>query len=268
MNIISIDVGIKNLAYCLFYVLPDKSYEINQWGVLNLCRPIPTCSNKTKKICKKSAKYFKNQKYYCKVHAKNKELKIPPDDFKNIDKLRINKLKHYFNLFKLTPTHKKMKKNQYLEILKPFFDKNFFNFVIIPKASELKMPQLGIEMKKQFDKIINCKIDRVIIENQISPIANRMKTLQGMIIQYFIHCGCTSIEEISAANKLKEFLPKDKNTTYNERKKLGIKVTTDIICTNPLFNKWDQFFLSHKKKDDLADSFLQGFWYLKKYIIN
>jgi hypothetical protein len=89
-----------------------------------------------------------------------------------------------------------------------------------------------------------------------------------MIIQYFIHYGCTSIEEISAANKLKEFLPKDKSTTYNERKKLGIKVTTDIICTNPLFNKWDQFFLSHKKKDDLADSFLQGFWYLKKYIIN
>ena len=89
-----------------------------------------------------------------------------------------------------------------------------------------------------------------------------------MIIQYFIHRGCTSIEEISAANKLKEFLPKDKNTTYNERKKLGIKVTTDIICTNPLFNKWDQFFISHKKKDDLADSFLQGFWYLNKYIIN
>ena len=108
MNIISIDVGIKNLAYCLFYVLPDKSYEINQWGVLNLCRPIPTCSNKTKKICKKSAKYFKNQKYYCKVHARNKKLKIPPDDFKNIDKLRINKLKHYFNLFKLTPTHKRI----------------------------------------------------------------------------------------------------------------------------------------------------------------
>ena len=29
-------------------------------------------------------------------------------------------------------------------------------------------------------------ITHVFIENQISPIANRMKTIQGMLAQYFI----------------------------------------------------------------------------------
>ena len=45
----------------------------------------------------------------------------------------------------------------------------------------------------------------VLIENQIGPIALRMKTLQGMIMQHFIERGIPLIEEISATNKLKEF---------------------------------------------------------------
>ena len=51
MNLISIDVGIKNLAYCLFSLnedkslsdkslsdksLSDKSFKIEKWGVIDL----------------------------------------------------------------------------------------------------------------------------------------------------------------------------------------------------------------------------------------
>ena len=41
------------------------------------------------------------------------------------------------------------------------------------------------------------KIDCVLIENQIGPLALRMKMLQGMIMQHFIENGCTNIKEIS-----------------------------------------------------------------------
>ena len=59
-------------------------------------------------------------------------------------------------------------------------------------------------------------IDRVIIENQISPIANRMKTVQGMLSQYFLMSNDKlDIEFISSINKLKD---DDIHETYAERK--------------------------------------------------
>ena len=53
--------------------------------------------------------------------------------------------------------------------------------------------------------MIYSKIDTVIIENQISTLASRMKTLQGMITQYFIMKNIPQIEFISASCKLKLF---------------------------------------------------------------
>ena len=41
-------------------------------------------------------------------------------------------------------------------------------------------------LNELFKTIDLSTIDIILLENQISPIANRMKTLQGMIAQYFI----------------------------------------------------------------------------------
>jgi hypothetical protein len=89
-----------------------------------------------------------------------------------------------------------------------------------------------------------------------------MKTLQGMIMQHFIEKECPIIEEISSSNKLKDYLTK-KKTKYTERKKLSIKVTQEILKENNNLDEWIPIFIEHKKKDDLADSFLQGIWYIK-----
>ena len=56
----------------------------------------------------------------------------------------------------------------------------------------------------------------------------------------------------------------NKRTTYSERKKKGIEVTKDILNTNTLLSNWCEYFDKHKKKDDLADSFLQALWYIKQ----
>ena len=111
--------------------------------------------------------------------------------------------------------------------------------------------------------------DYVIIENQISPIANRMKTIQGMIAQYFIMTGtCQNIEFVSSVNKLKDIETTDKSVkmTYSERKKLGISTCLAIIKDTESYSEWSNYFMSHKKKDDLADSFLQGRWFKNKSI--
>ena len=54
-----------------------------------------------------------------------------------------------------------------------------------------------------------------------------------------------------------------RKTTYNERKKLGVQVTLDLLSNNNQFKIWDSNFVSNKKKDDLADAFLQGVWYIQ-----
>ena len=119
-----------------------------------------------------------------------------------------------------------------------------------------------MRIKEEFEKLLqDHKIDCVLIENQIGPLALRMKMLQGMIMQHFIENDCTNIKEISPSNKLKEFT--NKKTTYKERKFLSIKVTREIMVSENYMNKWIEHFNTHKKKDDLADAFLQGLWFIK-----
>ena len=150
-----------------------------------------------------------------------------------------------------------------------------------------------MNIKTKFNELFSNEecIDYVIIENQISPIANRMKTIQGMIVQYFIMSEVLvdNFEFISAANKLKGVLNnsnkdnKDKNEKdkdnkdnkdkdkdkklnklkYTERKKLGIATCLETISNDHRFSEHVTYFNAHKKKDDLADSFLQGLWFLQ-----
>ena len=66
---------------------------------------------------------------------------------------------------------------------------------------------------------------------------------------------------VNASNKLKGCDIKDK-TKYSDRKKLGISKCLETITTDYRFSDKLDYFNTHKKKDDLADSFLQGLWFL------
>ena len=115
---------------------------------------------------------------------------------------------------------------------------NYFQTIESKTAADVDLFNIGINIKTKFNKLFENEgaIYYVIIENQISPIATRMKTIQGMIVQYFImsNLNVSHIEFISAANKLKVFE----------------------------INELIDYFNQQKKKDDLADSFLQGIWFL------
>ena len=78
---------------------------------------------------------------------------------------------------------------------------------------------------------------------------------------------------ISSQNKLKiydDYVNEAKGTiakgnSYNVRKKVGIMLTDHILTVNENWKKHRNMFVG-KKKDDLADAFLQGLYYVKKVL--
>ena len=249
MRFLSIDVGIKNLAYCLF----DNNFSIIQWEVCNLCEDDWVCIR-----CGKKAKYTKKGVCYCKRHAKKEPFSIPNHTFSELKKMKLTDLR------KMYPEHQRAKKRDLLVHIENDLSNNFFDMVQKKNGSNVDLVYVGKNLCEKLSKVGN--VDYVLIENQIGPLANRMKTLQGMIMQYFIINGCENIRHISPLNKLSNFC-EDKNT-YKERKKLGIDITKKILLANNLFISWFDFFNKNKKKDDLADSFLQGisFFIKEKWI--
>jgi hypothetical protein len=82
-----------------------------------------------------------------------------------------------------------------------------------PKASSVSLIEIGRNIKGNLDRFLADEVreaTHIIIENQISPIASRMKTVQGMLAQYFLmRCEDTlTVEFISSLNKLNHFLRK------------------------------------------------------------
>ncbi len=150
-------------------------------------------------------------------------------------------------------------------------------------------------------------VTHVIMENQISTLASRMKTIQGMIAQQFLMQEMMSnhpleMEFVSSRNKLKGYVlpsaceatktntttttqseatktktkttteaaehgannPARQASTYKNHKKDGIAICVQFIEANLFLQQnYKSMFQHSKKKDDLADCFLQGIWYLK-----
>lgn len=273
MKILSIDVGIKNLAFCLFNLNKTSSqsssqYEISCWDVIDICETKEKNSCNID-LCKSDAKFFKSNIFLCRKHAKKGEYLIPSKKYNinSIKKNKMNDIKNFCIENNICVDSCKLK-NDYIDSINNFISEKCYDVIEEKNANNMTLVDLGINLQTRFDNIFkDHKIDIILIENQISPIANRMKTLQGMIAQYFIMRDVRNIEFVSASNKLKKHLNK-KKSTYSERKKLSIELVVKQFNNNHEIKRWKQLFDNHKKKDDLADSFLQGIWYLeeKKYI--
>lgn len=311
-TVISFDIGIKNLAYCVFSI--NKSYSnktsILKWGVANL---IPTdtsaantshtcnCKKKTKNassLCGKKATFQHEQNYYCNVHAKTSG-KFMPTDFSigrkpsglpsvtdqraviSIKKLKLEELKSFCDLHKIPFDHASDKKPDILAKADAFIKAGSLIPIKVEKknANHVHIVEIGKQIKIQLDEILtNVSIDAVILENQISPIAGRMNTIQGMLAQYFIMRNnivpndvpnivpiVPSIDFISSSCKLKGFKEaKTDESTYKDHKRDGITICRKFLEKNPEFKKCSDVFEKSLKKDDLADCFLQGIYFLRR----
>lgn len=275
MKILSIDVGIKNLAFCLFQQNNDH-LSIVSWDIINLSQPktlVCTALEKNKP-CGKPAKYEydyeNNNACFCLKHAKKQtNYLLPTAALKpaSIKKQKISALQETVTKFKI-PFDAGIKKADLVNLVLSFLSQHSLQEVEKVNASKVDLIEIGTNIKMKFKEWFQNegKIDYVLIENQISPIANRMKTIQGMICQYFIMSEeneVGSIQFVSSSNKLKESNnASTSSTTYKERKSQGIAKCLEILGTNETFQPKLTYFQSHKKKDDLADSFLQGMWFI------
>lgn len=208
LYVLSIDVGITNLAFC---VLNASNQTIHQWETIDLLQNQHFQCSKCKSTAK-NASTIQNE-FFCKRHTPK-----DPGGAATVPLLK-------------------------------------------QKAKNISLIDIGKRLKIAFDQCFqsyNDSFHKILIENQISPIATRMKTIQGMIAQYFIMKDeNANIEFVSSANKLKGV----KNLSYKERKQLSIK-----RCMEFLHDKEDFLskLLASVKKDDLADCLLQGLYWLNK----
>ena len=294
MRLISYDIGIKNLAYCLLEYENNK-LTILDWNVLSLLQkevPNEQCSQmipgKTKKLpackCTKVAKFSKNfplstgnsqQQFFCERHAKKCEFIVPTKKHSrtHLKKLKVPELEQLAkSIFLFDENFVKQKKDEIIDKIAKFYEKKCLEPIVQEKkenAGDADLILIGKRMKQLLNENEFTKtITHVLIENQISPFATRMKTLQGMLTQYYIdHLENVDITFVSSVHKLKQFQgstnKSEEKTTYKDHKVSGVTFCSQILEKNTGFSNWIPK-LDTKKKDDLADCFLQGLWYFKQ----
>ena len=116
-------------------------------------------------------------------------------------------------------------------------------------------------------------VTHVLIENQPALKNPVMKSIQMIIYTFFVMDGImkddSSIETIhmvNARNKLKVYkgppVECNKKGKYAQNKYLSIEYTKEMIKGEE--DKFIKIFDESKKKDDLADAYLQGIYWIEK----
>lgn len=226
-KILSFDVGIINLSYCVL----DKNGIIYKWDNIDLTdRDKIVCCGLTKKnvVCGKVASFIHDNKYYCKTH----NIK-PNDDYDNMftslqhlchcgkkaTNMRDDKYyckshnKNYDAMINhkchcgknATSIHKELylcnpHKKQYINNLRKQNAPKSVN------KTTNKDPQTVAEnLYRKLDGIPNLinDIETVLVENQLALTNPFMKTLSVLLFAYFINKKVKNVKFISACNKLK-----------------------------------------------------------------
>lgn len=242
-KILSFDVGIKNLAYCIMSKNGDN-YEIYDWGIINLTEDVIEEQNKSNI----STNFIMNYKKM-KIKELKEQMVKYNIDIEGTKKTLLNNCENYLKLHKLHKLQKckNMKLSDICRIL--------FN---------------NLEKFPEFNKV-----DYILIENQPVLKNPTMKSVQIMIYSYFIMRNFVNNSDtilkdiilISAKNKLNVYNGPKISDNFNITNKYALTKKLAVeYCKYMIQNDKDRldFFINHSKKDDLADCFLQGAYYLNK----
>jgi len=164
MKLLSIDVGLKNLALCLFQK-EEVGFSINIWDVINITgveeevKQVYNCNEKLKNgnLCGKNAKYMKQTgectSYLCMKHSKN--CMIQPQGMKNISKYNISELRGWIERYNIEINETITTKKQIIDAIKQWLNTCY---VCIPSKKKVRNAYTNIllygrNIKDYFDKI-------------------------------------------------------------------------------------------------------------------
>jgi hypothetical protein len=260
MKLLSFDIGIRHLSYCLLQ-FEENTMSINDWNVIDLVH------YETNNIQIDSCHLLHNIKVYSKEQL--------------IEFIE----KHNFEYTIDKKVKKDALKKDFQQFLLQFLKKKY-------NVTKDTFSPLDIVSLKLYSFLRNTEmiqsIDALAIENQPALKNPLMKSLQMIIYTYFFGIFANKnlylhvkkemktktkeytifpIQLVSASNKTNIKL-KNKNllkdTTYKERKTKSIEICKDVL-EKGFVSQHLEFFNNHSKKDDLADSFLQGIYVLQEH---
>ena len=137
-----------------------------------------------------------------------------------------------------------------------------------PQISDTNLAAVLAKRLDEFPELLTA--NRVLIENQ-PKINGRMKKFSYWLHMYFVLRGMVDQSKfervifLSAKHKLRlrpPGLDLEWNGSYDNRKENAIKICRHMITNS---KKSTEYFESLRKKDDLSDSFLMCYWYIKTY---
>lgn len=301
-KILSFDVGIIHLAYCFFtkkeYTENGKKvykWDILDWSIIDLTdRDELKCS-----VCNKFAtlqQHYGGLKYYCKTHAKQVNSKPLPfiNMYLDLDKKQIGGCCYPIDDKTNCNKNCTIKDKSNNTFCGAHAKKIYNNMVTDMKMKPLKKTTVSsLDFDDTRMKLVNVleskkhllEADVVVIENQPSFKNPRMKSISALLYDYYMIRGIVDKERtksnikrvkfMSPSNKIKlasdgetqqivKLKSTDKTTdeskAYKLTKSLAVKYAQELLKHLP---NWLNHFNSYKKKDDLADAFLQGAYYFE-----
>lgn len=253
MRILSFDVGVVNLSYCILDINDDKinnfisemkSIKKKDYNKDHSENAVHLVGISDWKVVNITGDFIK-----CQQNTLNGEC-INQAIYNSAENIKICE-EHYLRGSKELPRDKKKCKDVYL-------------------TSQM--------LYRHLDRLFKDELfDYVLIENQPVMKNANMKTVQILIYSYFVYRNTlekslnSELKFVSAQNKLKPFsiiLEQNiKKLKYSEKKKRA-KSDTEYFLNNIYKNtNWIQYYNKYRKKDDLADSLLQGIFYYLKNIV-
>ncbi len=271
MKIISWDIGINNLAYCIM-----EDYKIIKWDKIDILEDIRPqeyiCEGllKNNTNCNKKASYYinnsidntNNRIYYCKTHGKKVE---------NLYKILKHELCECLNKNNKNCSYKASyysdNKKFYCNKHKYLSETELKKYITADNISFFNRSQFLFQKLSNLNDILD--VDEVVIENQPVHKNPVMKSIQILLYAYYSLNTKNRINEIHLLNATQKMKVYDgpkidcqiKDT--HERNKYLAKEHCKYFLKDD--NEMLAYYNSYDKKDDLADTYLQGIYFIKKY---
>ncbi len=243
MKIVSWDVGIYNLSYCILEQIDINEHpKIIEWDIVNLVD--------NEKMKKNANLLFENIPR--KLYELPQLLDVDMVVIENQPSLTNPRMKSiqmilysYFLILGKTIGN---------EITKSYIDK----IDLCSASNKLKVyngPKINLDNLKGKGKKNKKIIEDVTINTNNNIINNYIDNNNQ---EDYI----TETEDEEDQNKKSKTKTKEPKLKYADKKRLAIEHARYFI--EKYNNEYMTFFNSHKKKDDLSDSYLQGIYYLQQ----